>query len=252
MVQKRLDLEVSLLLQFTGISLQKDDRAFVKYNQTSRAYEGITVQLSKGASLSKESSSLDPSTVYHLDSDAIYRKEWQTAHINMKNDAIMQIVSVFAIGFNKHFNAETGSDASVTNSNSNFGQIALTSDGFKKSAFTKDDTSYISNIITPRSITGEPVSVDWQSLDVGLTTSVGISSHLYLYGFNDFDDKPPVIIQGYRVGAKSNEVLSLNAGGSIKTSHINMTDSVVSSGSTFVTGYKCKCKNIPSSIRSIF
>ena len=55
----------------------------------------------------------------------------------MKNDAIMQIVSVFAIGFNKHFNAETGSDASVTNSNSNFGQIALTSDGFKKSAFTK-------------------------------------------------------------------------------------------------------------------
>ena len=43
----------------------------------------------------------------------------------------MQIVSVFAIGFNKHFSAETGSDASVTNSNYNFGQIALTSDGFK-------------------------------------------------------------------------------------------------------------------------
>ena len=55
----------------------------------------------------------------------------------------MQIVSVFAIGFNKHFSAETGSDASVTNSNSNFGQIALTSDGFKKEAFTKDDTAFI-------------------------------------------------------------------------------------------------------------
>ena len=159
-----------VVAQFTGISLQKDDRAFVKYNETSRAYEGITIQLSKGASLSKESSSLDPSTVYHLDSDAIYRREWQTAHINMKNDAIMQIVSVFAIGFNKHFNAETGSDASVTNSNSNFGQIALTSDGFKKTAFTKDDTAYISNIITPRSINETPVNVDWQSLDVGLTT----------------------------------------------------------------------------------
>ena len=136
-----------VVAQFTGISLQKDDRSFVKYNETSRAYEGITIQLSKGASLSKESSSLDPSTVYHLDSDAIYRKEWQTAHINMKNDAIMQIVSVFAIGFNKHFNAETGSDASVTNSNSNFGQIALTSDGFKKTAFTKDDTAYILSLI---------------------------------------------------------------------------------------------------------
>ena len=225
-----------VVAQFTGISLQKDDRAFVKYNETSRAYEGITIQLSKGASLSKESSSLDPSTVYHLDSNAIYRKEWQTTHIAMKNDAIMQIVSVFAIGFNKHFSAETGSDASVTNSNSNFGQIALTSDGFKKSAFSKDDTAYISNIITPRAITESPVSVDWQSLDVGLTTSVGISSHLYLFGFNDFDDKPPVIIQGYRVGAKTTDVLSLNAGGSIKTASINMTDSVVSAASSVVTG----------------
>ena len=231
-----------VVAQFTGISLQKDDRAFVKYNDTSRAYEGITIQLSKGATLSKESSSLDPSTVYHLDSDAIYRRGWQTTHIDMKNDAIMQIVSVFAIGFNKHFSAETGSDASVTNSNSNFGQIALTSDGFKKSAFTKDDTAYISNIITPRAITEEPVTVDWQSLDVGLTTSVGISSHLYLFGFNDEDDKPPVIIQGYRVGANSNELLSLNAGGTIKTSSINMTDNVVSSASTVVTGTSISSK----------
>jgi len=225
-----------VVAQFTGISLQKDDRAFVKYNKTSRAYEGISIQLAKGASLSKESSSLDPSTVYHLDSNAIYRKGWQTTHIDMKNDAIMQIVSVFAIGFNKHFSAETGSDASVTNSNSNFGQIALTSDGFKKTAFSKDDTAYISNIIIPRSINETPVSVDWQSLDVGLTTSVGISSHLYLFGFNDFDDKPPVIIQGYRVGAKSNDLLSLNANGTIKTALINMTDSVVSTGSSVITG----------------
>jgi len=231
-----------VVAQFTGISLQKDDRAFVKYNETSRAYEGITIQLSKGASLSKESSSLDPSTVYHLDSDAIYRKGFETTHIDMKNDAIMQIVSVFAIGFNKHFSAETGSDASVTNSNSNFGQIALTSDGFKKSAFSKDDTAYISNIIIPRSINETPVNVDWQSLDVGLTTSVGISSHLYLFGFNDFDDKPPVIIQGYRVGAKANDLLSLNAGGSIKTASINMTDSVVSTASSVVTGTNISSK----------
>ena len=225
-----------VVAQFTGISLQKDDRAFVKYNDTSRAYEGITISLAKGASLSKESSSLDPSTVYHLDSDAVYRTGWQTTHIAMKNDAIMQIVSVFAIGYNKHFSAETGSDASVTNSNSNFGQIALTSDGFKKTAFSKDDTAFISNIIKPKSIVEEPVNVDWQRLDVGLTTSVGISSHLYLFGFNDFDDKPPVIIQGYRVGAKQNDLLSVNLGGTIKSASINMTDSVVSTGSTAVTG----------------
>ena len=224
-----------VVAQFTGVSLQKDDRAFVKYNPESRKFESITINLAKGALLPKESSSLDVNKVYHLDTDAVYRTGWKTAHISMKNDAIMQIVSVFAIGFNRHFSAESGSDASVTNSNSNFGQISLTSDGFKKDAFSKDDTAFISNIITPKAITGEPVNVDWQAFDVGLTTSVGISSHLYLFGFNDIDDKPPVVIQGYRVGAKETDVISLNTG-TIKNSSIVMTDNVVSSGSSVVTG----------------
>ena len=79
------------------------------------------------------------------------------------------------------------------------------------------------------------MNVDWQAFDVGLTTSVGISSHLYLFGFNDIDDKPPVVIQGYRVGAKETDVISLNTG-TIKNSSIVMTDNVVSSGSTVVTG----------------
>ena len=48
-------------------------------------------------------------------------------------------------------------------------------------------------------------NVDWQSLDVGLTTSV-VCKSLISVAFKDFDDKPPVIIQGYRVGAKSNDV----------------------------------------------
>ena len=224
-----------VVAQFTGISLQKDDRAFVKYNSSSRKFESITINLAKGAALPKESSSLDPNKVYHLDSNAVYRTGWKTAHIAMKNDAIMQIVSVFAIGFNRHFSAESGSDASVTNSNSNFGQIALTSDGFKNVAFSKDDTAFISNIITPKAITGEPVNVDWQAFDVGLTTSVGISSHLYLFGFNDVDDKPPVVIQGYRVGAKETDVVSLNTG-TVKTASIVMTDSIVSTGASVVTG----------------
>ena len=224
-----------VVAQFTGVSLQKDDRAFVKYNPSSRKFESITIGLAKGAQLPKESSSLDVNKVYHLDSDAVYRTGWKTAHISMKNDAIMQIVSVFAIGFNRHFSAESGSDASVTNSNSNFGQISLTSDGFKETAFSKDDTAFISNIITPKAITGTPVNVDWQSFDVGLTTAVGISSHLYLFGFNDVDDKPPVVIQGYRVGAKETDVISVNTG-TVKNASIVMTDSVVSSASTVVTG----------------
>ena len=69
-----------VVAQFTAISLQKDDRAFVKYNQSSRLYEGIGINKVTGAALASGSSSQDSSTVYHLDSDAVYRQEFETTH----------------------------------------------------------------------------------------------------------------------------------------------------------------------------
>ena len=225
-----------VVAQFTAVSLQKDDRAFVKYNKSSRLYEGITVSLAKGSALSSAASSLDPATVYHLDADAIYRHGWETSHIKITNDAFVQIVSVFAIGFNKHFDAQSGGDGSITNSNSNFGQISLAADGFKKEAFAKDNNAYVTSIITPRANVEEEVNIDWISLDVGLTTAVGISSHLYLFGFNDQDDAPPIIIQGYRIGARQNDKLYLNIGSGTSEASICMLDNVLGSGTTIAQG----------------
>ena len=88
-----------VVAQFTGISLQKDDRAFVKYNPTSRLYTGIAYNTVAGAELSGQSSSTDAATVYHLDSGAIYRNGWEQSHIKISNNAVVQVVSVFAIGF---------------------------------------------------------------------------------------------------------------------------------------------------------
>ena len=109
-----------VVAQFTAVSLQKDDRAFVKYDPTSRIYGGIagSIKVAKGDELSSGSSSTNNNTVFHLDSDAVYREGWQTKHIKMSNDAVIQIVSVFAIGFHKHFECLSGGDASITNSNS--------------------------------------------------------------------------------------------------------------------------------------
>ena len=235
-----------VVAQFTGISLQKDDRAFVKYNEATRSYEGRSISKKTGAELSSGSSSLDKTKVYHLDSEAVYRKGFDTTHIKISNDAVMQIVSVFAIGFNKHFETSSGGDASITNSNSNFGQFSLASDGFRKAAFDKDNKSYITSIITPRSINESETNVDWQSLDVGLTTAVGISSQLYLYGFNNFDDAPPVLTQGYRVGAQRDDSLSVNLGAGIGTftSSICMTDNIVS-GATTSLGTNIAVKEFP-------
>ena len=213
-----------VVAQFTGVSLQKDDRAFVKYNESSRTYDEITLTQQVGGELATESSSTNPEKIYHLDPKAIYRKDFENCHITITNDAIMQIVSVFAIGYNKHFAAINGGDASITNSNSNFGQLALVSDGFKKEAFAKDDKAYLTNIITPRAITETDDVIDWVSLDVGVTTSVGISSHLYLFGFDSKDVKPTALTQGFRVGAKNEEKLIVSISNVEKEANILMSD----------------------------
>jgi len=218
----------TVVAQFTAVSLQKDDRAFAKYNKSSRTYEKIDYTTVTGSDLPNGSSQTNSSQVYHLDPDAIYRQGWETSHIKISNDAFIQIVSVFAIGFNKHFDAESGGDGSITNSNSNFGQISLNSSGFKKESFDKDNNAFITSIIPPRSVVSSEENVEWLSLDVGLTTSVGISSHLYLYGFNSPDAAPSSQTQGYRIGAKLNDKLYVPLSTGTSESSIYMCDNVIS------------------------
>ena len=225
-----------VVAQFTAISLQKDDRSFVKYNKSGRDYDGISIVTQRGAELSSNSSSTNPETVYHLDSEAVYRTGWETTHIKVSNNSVVQVVSVFAIGFSKHFECISGGDASITNSNSNFGQMSLISDGFRPDAFTKDDHAYVTSIIPPRAIVTEEKNVDWFGLDVQQTVNIGISSHLYLNGFESEDNKPPVIIQGYRIGAKNNDILyvdfSSSTGYGISEASIHMVDNIIGIGTT--------------------
>ena len=233
-----------VVAQYTAVSLQKDDRAFVKYNPVSRTYDGISITKVTGAQLAAESSSTNSNTVYHLDSRAVYRKGWETAHIKMNNDSIIQVVSVFAIGFNGHFVCESGGDASITNSNSNFGQIALISSGFKAEAFTKDDQGFITGLVAPQTIPQTETNVDLFTLDVDKTKQVGINSHLYLFGFTDKDNPPAIISQGYRIGARENDKIFVNLtsglGVTAYSAPILITDNVVSASSTIATGQGSK------------
>tara|TARA_B100001094_G_scaffold196741_1_gene190792 strand:+ start:1922 stop:7414 length:5493 start_codon:yes stop_codon:yes gene_type:complete len=220
-----------VVAQFTGVSLQKDDRAFVKYNNSTRLYEGITIGTETGLSLSGGSSATATGQAYHLDSDAIYRQGWETTHISIENDAILQVVSVFAIGYAKHFSADTGGDASITNSNSNFGQLSLISKGFKNEAFRKDNKAFITSIIPPRAIETTEEDIDW----VGIDTSVGTNTKLYLTGFKSLDIKPPILTQGYRIGARVDDKLYVNVGVNTYSASILMPDGGSSSKSYPVT-----------------
>ena len=124
-----------VVAQFTGLSLQKDDRAFVRYNESTGNYDVATA--GDGA---------------HLDGFAEYRKGWQHRHIVASNDAFIQAVSVFAVGYGAHFTCESGADMSITNSNSNFGNTALRSAGFKAKSFSKDKAGEITHIIPPKAL----------------------------------------------------------------------------------------------------
>jgi hypothetical protein len=222
-----------VVAQFTGVSLQKDDRAFVRYNPTNRDYsDNIAITREAGATLSSNSSSLG--TVYHLEPLSIYRSGWETSHIKATNDSFIQIVSVFAIGFNKHFDSESGGDLSITNSNSNFGQLSLVSSGFKKEAFDKDNKAFITSIITPRAIVETEEDIDWISLDVAKTISAANNTRLYLFGFTSEDDVPPVLTQGYRIGAKVSDKLYFAANGTEYSANILMSDGVTSSVKEYV------------------
>jgi microcystin-dependent protein len=238
----------TVVAQFTAVSLQKDDRAFAKYDQENRIYNSVDYTSVYGSALPTGSSQTDSTKIYHLDPDAIYRQGWESSHIKITNDAFIQIVSVFAIGFNKHFDAESGADASITNSNSNFGQISLNSSGFKKDSFDKDDRGYITSIIPPRAISTTEDNIEWLSLDVGITTTVGISSHLYLYGFTEKDSTPSAITQGYRIGARLNDKLYVKLGAITNEASIYMCNNeIASSGFTTALGTTSSVKSYDAS-----
>tara|TARA_Y100000592_G_scaffold75840_1_gene118589 strand:+ start:416 stop:6280 length:5865 start_codon:yes stop_codon:yes gene_type:complete len=215
-----------VVAQFTAVSLQKDDRAFVKYNKTNREYTGISYSRETGDALSAESSATNETEVLHLDSDAVYRDNWKTTHIKMSNDSVIQVVSVFAIGFHKHFEALSGGDASITNSNSNFGQFSLAADGFKKEAFAKDDKGFVTGVITPKSIETTELDIEWVQFDANLITSTSASQRLYLLGYDKLDIEPPVISQGYRLGARVGDQIFLDDNGTDKGAKILMTNTI--------------------------
>jgi len=179
-----------VVAQFTGISLQKDDRAFVLYNQNTGAYEPQAA--GSGA---------------HINGLAKYRKGWRHRHIKASNDAFIQVVSVFAVGFGDHFFSDSGGDLSITNSNSNFGNTSLRSKGFKAAAFTKDKAGQITHCIPPKSLDDvNEISINWVTIDINKTKSVADPTKLFLYGYTVETARPPSKVQGYTVGARRDDV----------------------------------------------
>ena len=186
-----------VVAQFTGIGLQKDDNAFLIYNKGTGAYNDVN---------SADSGSLP----LYTNQEATYNPEYGNYHIKASNDAFIQAVSTFAIGFANHFVSDSGSDQSITNSNSNFGARSLVSQGFKKNAFSRDDTGYVTHIVPPKDFQEATQNILWRLLDVDNTVGAATTQRLYLAGEGDKSNPPSNIVNGYKVGAKKDEKLYLN------------------------------------------
>ena len=192
---KALGFKSMVVAQFTGIGLQKDVNAFVKYNRISGEYKDST--FAGNANINEDSS-------------AVFKPEYENFHIKASNDSVIQIVSCFAIGYAQHFVTESGGDLSVTNSNSNFGAKALVSKGYKNTAFTRDDVGYITHIIPPKELETSEGAIEFNAIDVEKTVvGVASTSRLYLYNQTNEDVAPDSVIEGYRIGAKENDTLNV-------------------------------------------
>tara|TARA_Y100000004_G_scaffold4408_1_gene5275 strand:+ start:3383 stop:9253 length:5871 start_codon:yes stop_codon:yes gene_type:complete len=193
--RKATGFKSMVVAQFTGIGLQKDKNAFVKYDTSSGEYKDTTFAGNENI---------------NSDSRAVYKPSYKNFHIKCENDSILQLVSIFAIGYAEHFVADTGGDQSVTNSNSNFGAKALVSKGFKNNAFGRDDVGYITHIIPPREIETSDIAIEYTAIDIEKTVvGVASTSRLYLYNQTNQDVRPDGVIEGYRIGAKTNDQLNV-------------------------------------------
>ncbi len=214
-----------VVAQLTGISLQKDDNAYVLYNENTGVYDDNNASGNQTLS---------------TNSRAVYKPDYKNFHIKAVNDAFIQNVSIFAIGYAEQFVTESGGDMSITNSNSNFGARALVADGFRLNAFSQDDVGYITHVIPPKQINNLENSVEFNSIDVAKTVGVSSAGHLYLYNQTNADVPPANIIDGYRLGAKENDqlkvLISVDGETTEYSSKIVMPNTQTSSEKTSIVG----------------
>ena len=231
-----------VVAQFTGIGLQKDTNAYVKYDETSGTYKDNTVYQNLNS-----------------DSRARFKPSYSNFHIKSTNNSFLQLVSIFAIGYAEHFVSDNGGDLSITNSNSNFGAKSLVASGFRKDAFIRDDVGYITNIIPPKELRTTETSVEFVSIDVGVTTShsagAGTTDKLFLYNELNQDVPPSHVIDGYRLGSKVNDTLyvelSLSGVTTERLARIVMPGTNVSSQKEYSVGRSSGINSITANVLTL-
>ena len=215
-----------VLAQYTGVSLQKDNNAFIRPCPVgSDTYQD-------GSITTCSSQDLKPAS---QDVNSRYKNEWKHYHVKCSNDAYVQAVSTFAVGFAEQYLVESGGDLSLSNSESNFGSNALVAKGYKSLAFTKDISGRITNIVCPRSIETSPININFYPIDIQKTRNAD-GTKLYLYGFTSLSTPPKLTNSGFTFGAKANGTVSVNIDNTVYTATVNPSGIATKSFDVNVSG----------------
>ena len=163
-----------VVAQYTGISLQKDEDAYWQpHNKTGKVYtDSLTPTFETGDSITNVASadeSVSNRGPIFADPDAEYKHDWRHFHIKASNGSFIQVVSVFAVGYADQFLAISGGDMSITNSNSNFGQITLRAAGSKFKSDPPSRNGKITALIPPRGIQSSSRNVEFYPIDTDNT-----------------------------------------------------------------------------------
>lgn len=135
-------LKSIVVAQFTGVSLQRDLDCWQRYFA------------------SNWTSIPDYNTYITIDPDNVRMNPARRSfHIRAVNDAVIQEVSVFAIGHGVHHWAESGAQITITNSNSNFGGCAAVAEGFQPAASVSDGNWTVGRIRVAADLTEETGNV---------------------------------------------------------------------------------------------
>ena len=135
----------AVLAQYTGVSLQKDMNCWQRYN---------------GGTDRWEDSPTYGNFIDNTDPDDIRQNpDRRSFHIRAVNRAVLQEVSVFAIGQGVHHWVESGGEITITNSNSNWGGVSALAEGFQDFAYPTDSNNAVDNIQVATDLTEETGNV---------------------------------------------------------------------------------------------
>ena len=196
-----------VVAQFTGISLQRDPNAF---------WQPKDLEGDNDNTLYNDNNDNTAVPPIFADPDAQYKPDWRHFHIKASKGGFIQVVSVFAVGYADQFLVTSGGDQSITNSNSNFGQISLRAQGSQFKAFAPASQGRVTAVIPPRGISStasditffniassETWEVVGQSDEVYVPTNesqyIGDAEQLRVYleigGISNVDDIPELIVE---------------------------------------------------------